>query len=47
MSILTIRLPEDKSVALANHDAHARFVTRRKRANPAKAIKLLEGLGSR
>lgn len=70
MSILTIRLPEDKherlralaqrrkisvnrlvdelaTVALANHDAHARFLMRRKRGSPAKAIKLLEGLGSR
>ena len=70
MSILTIRLPEDKherlralaqrrkisvnrlvdelaTVALANHDAHARFLTRRKRGSPTRAIKLLEGLGSR
>ncbi len=35
------------TVALANHDAHARFLTRRKRGSTTKAIKLLEGLGDR
>ena len=41
------RSDELATVALANNDAHTRFLTRRKRAKPAKAIKLLEGLGSR
>ena len=35
------------TVALANHDAHSRYLVRSKRGNPRKAIKLLEGLGSR
>ncbi|MEO8361096.1 MAG: toxin-antitoxin system HicB family antitoxin [Vicinamibacteria bacterium] len=33
------------TVALANHDAHSRFMTLSKRGNARRAIKVLEGLG--